>query len=514
MYPGTHVETMAEKPAVVMAGSGRTVTYGELNDESIRFAKVLRSAGLERGDRIAILMDNDPRYLTVCWAAQRSGLVYVPVNWHLTAGEMQYIVDNSGARALVVNAACAAPALDLRGSASVRVGLAVGGHVDGYEDFDGAIASQSGDVLEDEIEGADMIYSSGTTGFPKGGARPLSDRHPADFPQDGLDRFFGRFGFDRNSRYLTPGAPMYHAAPLRFSMAVTRFGGTNVIMERFDPADALAAIERDEVTHSQWVPTMFVRLLRLPEEVRDRFDLSSHRTAIHAAAPCPVAVKEQMMAWWGPIVHEYYGGSEGGAISYISAAEAVDHRGSVGRAIVGSFHIVDESGAEQPPGEPGIIYSEQGAPVSYFNDPEKTKAAHDPRGWVTIGDMGYLDDEGYLYLTDRKDHMIIAGGVNIYPQESENILIRHPHVADVAVIGVPNDEFGEEVKAVVQLVDPAIASSELADELIELCRRELASYKCPRSVDFEAELPRAPSGKLYKRRLRDRYWAGHASQVI
>ena len=515
MYPGTHALTTPDKPAVIMAESGETVTYRELNDQSIQLARVLRDSGLEYGDRVAILMDNDARYLTACWAAQRAGFVYVPVNWHLTAPEMQYIVDNCEAKALIVNAASAEPAAALRkGSGTVKLALALGGPMSGFDDFDEAIATQPADELEGETEGADMIYSSGTTGRPKGGRKPLLGTHPRDLPAYMLSTFYGLFGLDENCVYLTPGAPMYHGAPLRFSVAVTRYGGTNVIMERFDPVGALAAIEDHRVTVSQWVPTMFVRLLRLAEEERGRFDLSSHVSAIHAAAPCPVAVKEQMIEWWGPIVHEYYGGSEGGAITYLSAPEWLEHRGSVGKTIAGTIHIVGEDDEECGPGEAGVVYAEAGVPVEYFNDPDKTKAAHDRRGWVTIGDMGYVDEEGYLYLTDRKDHMIISGGVNIYPQEAEDVLIGHPKVADVAVIGVPNEEFGEEVKAVVELIDAADASPELAADLLRHCQDHLAQYKCPRSVDFEAELPRAPSGKLYKRRLRDRYWAGHGTRIV
>jgi fatty-acyl-CoA synthase len=497
-----------------MAGSGRTVTYAELNDESIRLARVLRAAGLARGDRIAILMDNDPRYLTVCWAAQRTGMIYVPINWHLTMAEMRYIVSNSGAKALLVNGASPNASTELRNTASLRVALCLDAQVYGFDDFDDAISSQSADELEDEIEGTDMVYSAGTTGRPKGGKRRSPDRHPADIDPAELNGFFGLFGLGESSAFLTPGAPLYHAAPLRFSMAMTRYGGTNVIMERFDAEASLAAIERYRVTHSQWVPTMFVRLLRLPADTRTRYDLSSHEVAIHAAAPCPVSVKEQMIEWWGPIIHEYYGGSEGGGVTYLSSAEWLEHRGSVGRPIVGRLHILGENGRECPPGEPGVVYAERGIPVEYLDDPDKTKAAHNESGWVTIGDVGYLDGDGYLYLTDRKHHMIISGGVNIYPQEAENVLIEHPSVADVAVIGVPNEEFGEEVKAVVQLLSPSEASDSLADELVAYCRERLASYKCPRSVDFEEELPRDPSGKLYKRLLRDRYWEGHRSRVI
>lgn len=511
MYPGTHATHQPDKAAVIMAGTGRIVTYAEIDDESVRLARVFRAAGLRRGDRVAIVMDNDPRYLTVCWAAHRSGLVYVPVNWHLTSSEMRYIIDNCGAKALVANAACADVAAVLRAKCpSLQVALTLDAEVPGCEDLLSAIAAQPGPPLDAELEGGDMIYSSGTTGRPKGGTRPLTDAHPADL-NPRLLAPFAQFGIDKDCRYLVPGAPLYHAAPLRFAMAVTRLGGSNVIMERFDAEAALAAIERHRVTTSQWVPTMFVRLLRLAPETRSRYDLSSQSAAVHAAAPCPKHVKEQMIEWWGPIIHEYYSASEGGGATFISAADWITHKGSVGKAFVGTFHILDETGNELPVGEAGIIHAENAVPVEYLNDPEKTKAAHSAQGWVTVGDMGYLDDEGYLYLTDRKDHMIISGGVNIYPQETEDRLIQHPLVADVAVIGIPNEEFGEEVKAVVELDDPSLASHELAIELVRFCHDALAAYKCPRSIDFEVKLPRAPSGKLYKRRLRDRYWEDHLS---
>ena len=515
MYPGTHAASTPDKPAVIQAESGRVVTYRELDEQSTQLARLLRAAGLQRGDRLAVLMDNDARYLTVCWAAQRSGLVYVPVNWHLTGPEAAYIVENCEAKALVVNAGVGELAREVRRSVpSLAVELAVDGGVDGFGDFDLAIAAFPTDPLDDELEGADMIYSSGTTGRPKGGKRPMPDFHPSTLPRMMLDGFYGLFGLDESSVYLSPGAPLYHGAPGRFSMAVTRYGGTNVIMQRFDPDEALAVIERYKVTHSQWVPTMFTRLLRLPDDVRQRYDLSSHEVAIHAAAPCSIALKEQMIEWWGPILQEYYGGSEGGVVTYADAEQWLQHRGTVGKPIAGVLHIVDDDGNELPPGQVGVVYSERGVPVEYFNEPEKTKNAHNAKGWVTIGDMGYVDADGYLYLTDRKDHMIISGGVNIYPQEAEAVLAAHPKVADVAVIGVPNEEFGEEVKAVVELVDPSEASDDLAAELIEYCKSQLSGYKCPRSVDFERELPRAPSGKLYKRRVRERYWAGHASQVV
>jgi long-chain acyl-CoA synthetase len=320
------------------------------------------------------------------------------------------------------------------------------------------------------------------------------------------------YGFTADTVYLSP-APMYHAAPLRFSMAVLRLGGTIIAMERFDPADFLRLVEEHRVTHTQVVPTMFVRMLKLDEAERTRHDLSSLQVCIHAAAPCPIPVKEQMIEWWGPKIFEYYAGTEGNGFCAITSEEWLQHKGSVGKPLVGELHILDEDGEPRPPGEAGTIFFGNGGTFEYHNDPEKTASSRNEQGWSTLGDIGYVDEDGYLYLTDRKSYMIISGGVNIYPQEAENVLTMHPKVMDVAVIGVPNEDFGEEVKAIVQPVDMADAGPELERELLAFCKEQLAGYKCPRSVDFSAELPRHPTGKLYKRLLRDRYWEGHQSKI-
>jgi acyl-CoA synthetase (AMP-forming)/AMP-acid ligase II len=359
-----------------------------------------------------------------------------------------------------------------------------------------------------------MLYSSGTTGRPKGVEVPLpgTPLGTGDAIHMLVSALFGGTG---DSVYLSP-APMYHAAPLRFVMGFHRSGATVVVMERFDPVEALALIERHKVTHSQWVPTMFVRMLKLPAEERERFDVSSLQVAIHAAAPCPVAVKEQMIEWWGPVLHEYYAGTEGNGFVYCDSAQWLEHKGTVGHPLVGEVHILGEDGAELPAGESGTIYFGGGADFSYHNDPDKTAESRDPkgRGWTTLGDVGYVDEAGFLYLTDRKAYMIITGGVNVYPQEAENLLAMHPKVVDVAVLGVPNADFGEEVKAVVEPVSMEEAGPELERELIAYCREHLADVKCPRTVDFRAELPRHPTGKLYKRLLKDEFWAGHESRII
>jgi long-chain acyl-CoA synthetase len=321
------------------------------------------------------------------------------------------------------------------------------------------------------------------------------------------------YGVTADSVYLSP-APLYHSAPLRFTMAAQRLGATVIVMEHFDPMEYLRLIEKHQVTYSQVVPTMFVRMLKLPKEEREQSDLSSLKLVIHAAAPCPVPVKEQMIEWWGPVLFEYYAGTEGNGMTAIDSATWLTKPGTVGKAILGTVHIMDEDGTEQPTGESGTIYFEGGSEFEYHNDPEKTKGSRNDKGWSTLGDIGFLDADGYLYLTDRKAFMIISGGVNIYPQEAENVLTMHPKVMDVAVFGVPNDDFGEEVKAVVQPADMADAGPDLERELMAFCREHLADVKCPRSVDFEAELPRHPTGKLYKRLLKDRYWTGHETRIV
>jgi fatty-acyl-CoA synthase len=465
------------------------------------------------GDHIAILTENTRPYLEVAWAAQRSGLFYTAINTHLRAGEVQYILDDCGAVALVASESMAevVAGLDL---SRIDIRVSAVGDLPGYARYDELLDSATADPLRDECEGREMLYSSGTTGRPKGVRKqlpgtPLGD--PTSAPVQIAQGLYAHGGAS-DVVYLSP-APLYHAAPLVSSMAIHRLGGTVVVMERFDPSQCLQLIERHGVTQGQFVPTMFVRMLRLPQEERERYDLSSLRYVVHAAAPCPVEVKRQMIDWWGPIIHEYYSGTEDIGNTYISPEEWLAHPGSVGRP-TSECHIVGDSGEELPPGQAGLVYFAGGRPFEYHNDPEKTASVTNERGWRTLGDVGYLDADGYLYLTDRQAHMIISGGVNIYPQEAENLLAGHPAVADVAVIGVPDPEMGEAVRAVVTLTDPDAAGPELAAELLAFCRSELATYKCPRTVDFVDELPRDDSGKLYKRLLRERYWDGHDSRVI
>jgi acyl-CoA synthetase (AMP-forming)/AMP-acid ligase II len=505
MYPGVHAQQTPDKVAYVMAGSGETVTYHQLDERSNRLAHLFRAAGLRRGDSIALMLENHPRFFEICWAAQRSGLYYTAISSRLTANEASYIVNDCGAKVFITSSAKRDVAASLLGSTpNVRVRLMLDGHADGHEAYEEAVADHPTTPIDDESQGVDMLYSSGTTGQPKGVKVPLPDG-PVDSPSPVLVLGQMLYSFDADSTYLSP-APLYHAAPLRFTMAIHRIGGTVIVMERFDPEDFLRLIEEHRVTHTQVVPTMFVRMLKLPEEVRSRYDTSSLKTAIHAAAPCPIPVKEQMIEWWGPKIFEYYAGTEGNGFCAISSEEWLQHRGSVGKPLIGELHILDEDGKELPPGEAGSIFFGGGSEFEYHNDPEKTAASRNEQGWSTLGDVGYVDDDGYLYLTDRKAYMIISGGVNIYPQEAENALTMHPKVLDVAVIGVPNEDFGEEVKAIVQPMDLAEAGPDLERELIAFCKEQLADYKCPRSVDFRDELPRHPTGKLYKRLLRDEYW--------
>jgi acyl-CoA synthetase (AMP-forming)/AMP-acid ligase II len=418
-------------------------------------------------------------------------------------------VGDCGARAFIASPFTAATATGIiADTPNVELRLAVGGHVEGHGSFEEAIAAVDPAPLPDRVEGMDMLYSSGTTGRPKGVKVPLPDV-PLGTPPPLFGLVTLLFGANADTVYLSP-APLYHAAPLRFSMSVQRAGGTVVVMEHFDPEAALAAIERHHVTFTQMVPTMFVRLLKLPEEVRRRYDLSSLTHVVHAAAPCPIPVKQQMIEWWGPVIHEYYAGTEGNGFVYANSEDWLGHPGTVGRSLLGPLHIVDEDGHEVPTGESGTVYFESSSGFAYHNDPEKTAGSYHPNGWSTLGDVGYLDDDGFLYLTDRKAYMIIRGGVNVYPQEAENVLTMHQTVYDVAVFGIPDKDLCEEVHAVVQPMPGVEPGPDLEAELIAYCREQLASMKCPRRIDFRDELPRHPTGKLYKRLLKDEYWADQA----
>ncbi len=514
MYPGIHGKTFPNKPAIVMATSGEVVTYGQLDERSNQGAQLLRSLGLARGDHIAICMENNAHYHAIAWAAQRSGIYYTAVSSRLTTPEVEYIVDDCDAKVFITSREKAELGKELLGKCPKLIArYAVNGDVPGHERWETATAKQPKTPIADESEGGPMLYSSGTTGRPKGVKHPLPEIAIGQPVPGLLMLIMGLYKATPESIYLSP-APLYHSAPLGFTMSMLRIGSTVVVMEHFDAEQALAMIEKHRVTHSQWVPTMFVRMCKLPDAVRAKYDVSSLQVAIHAAAPCPVEVKEKMIGWWGPVLFEYYAGTEGQGFVAINSEEWLQHKGSVGRALNAKLHILDDEFKELPTGEVGTIYFESNAKYAYHKDEAKTASARSPQGWTTLGDVGYVDPEGWLYLTDRKAFMIISGGVNIYPQETENCLIGHPKVTDCAVVGVPNEDFGEEVKAVVQPVSMALAGPELERELIEWCKARISHVKCPRSVDFMEELPRHPTGKLYKRLIKDRYWGNKTSRIV
>ena len=512
MHPFHHAQNQADKAAYIMAGSGETVTYGQLDARSNQGAHLFRSLGLQRGDVIALMMENNARYFEIAWAAQRAGLYFVCVSTKLTAGEAQYILEDCGAKVFITSPAMG-PLIDEIAKALPSLTLyAVGGAHGPYADFEAARAPMPTTPIADESAGSDMLYSSGTTGRPKGVKPALSDQ-PIDAPHALQMMAQGLFGFTGDSVYLSP-APLYHAAPLRWCMVVHKLGGTVIVMEKYEPEAALSLIEKYKVTCGQFVPTHFVRMLKLPEEVRARYDVSSMTSAIHAAAPCPVPVKEQMIAWWGPVIYEYYAGTEGNGFCFIKADEWLTHKGSVGRAMIGELRICDEEGEALPPRAEGTVHFAGGPPLAYHNAPEKIAENTNKYGWTTLGDVGWVDEEGFLYLTDRKSFMIISGGVNIYPQELENLLITHPKVADAAVVGGPHEEMGEQVVAVIQPLDWANAGDELKAELAAFCRANLSHVKSPRVIDFMQELPRHPTGKLYKRLIRDAYWGKEGSKIV
>jgi long-chain acyl-CoA synthetase len=505
--------------AAVMAGSGRSIDWRTLESRSRRIAWRLVEAGLRQGDGIAILAENRLEWFEWMWAARRAGLYYTTLSTHWKADEVAYVLRDCGAKALFVTAetvavaaqATAAMAAAPAGAAATRgapavspaglLGITADGAAPGLEDFEAWLAAAPADAtLPARLEGADFLYSSGTTGRPKGIRRPLEQLASVDLQRG--DLAWKRF--DADAIYLST-APMYHSAPVRWTIQALRGGACCVVMERFDAEAALAAIERFRVTHAQFVPTMFVRLLRLPAALRDRHDRSSLRFAIHAAAPCPVEVKRAMIDWWGPVLHEYYSGTEAVGRTSISSAEWLVRPGSVGRPELGTLHIVGEDGAELGPGQIGHVCFSGVPRFEYHGDPERTRAAYDALGRASIGDVGHVDAGGYLFLTDRASHMIITGGVNVYPQETEDLLITHPAVADVAVIGVPDAEFGESVKAVVVVREGEAPSEALAAALVDWCRARLSGIKCPRTVDFVEALPRTEAGKLMKRLLRDGY---------
>ncbi|GAB5450345.1 MAG: acyl-CoA synthetase [Halioglobus sp.] len=504
-HPSITAETYPHKPAIIMGASGEMVTFKQLDERSNQGAQLFRSLGLKSGDHIGLMLENNARFLEILWAAQRAGLIFTPISTHLTREETAYILENCGAKLFIGSAALAQVAEELRAEqTAVQHFYMVGGIRAGYESWEEALIEQPETRIADEGNGVPMLYSSGTTGKPKGVfvPAPSDDVHAPTMLAETIGALFG---FAEETVYLSP-APLYHAAPLHYCLMATYNGGTIVVMEKFDAEQSLRLIEEHRVTHSQWVPIMFIRMLKLPEETRQAYDLSSMQVAIHAAAPCPVEIKEQMIEWWGEVIYEYYASSEGIGFTLVDSANWLTHKGTVGKVLFGALHILDDEGKELPPGEVGTVYfSGEQTVFEYYNEPEKTREAYNDRGWATCGDVGYLDEEGYLYLTDRKNFTIISGGVNIYPQEIENALINHDKIADVAVFGIPNEEFGEEVKAVVQPMNWADATDETAIEIMEWLREKISHIKMPRSLDFHQELPRMDNGKLYKRRLVEEY---------
>ncbi|MFL0670801.1 MAG: acyl-CoA synthetase [Erythrobacter sp.] len=510
MHPTAHAARRPDHPAVIMTGSGQQITYGEMEAQSNRFARLLRAHGIGAGDAFAVLLENRIEYFTLIWGSQRAGTMLVPISSRLTAPEAAYIIRDSQAKLLITSGAFA-HLLDAIRSDCPGLDVLVM-DADGAEDFAAALAAQDASSFPDQTAGMVMLYSSGTTGRPKG-IRPAPPEDPdpqAVVPLVGLAVMGAGMPTDGSMVYLSP-APLYHAAPIGWCSVVHRLGGTVVMMEKFDPEEALAAIERYKVTDSQWVPTHFVRFLKLDPAIRSKYDLSSHQRALHAAAPCPVPIKREMIAWWGPIINEYYAGSEMIGMTLVKSEHWLAKPGTVGIAVHGKVHVCGPEGEEVAPGEDGLIFFENDNLPTYHNDPAKTAEAMHPKGWMTLGDIGHLDSDGFLYLTDRKSHMIISGGVNIYPQEIENLLVTHPRVMDAAVIGAPCPDLGEKVVAVVQPKDAhdleADAAAALEAELRAFLSASLSKIKLPKLFDFREALPREANGKLYKRELRDEYAA-------
>lgn len=497
VHPADHARSTPDHPAYIMAETGRAVGYAELDRWSNRLAHLWRAQGMTGGDTIAFHLENHPAYFPLLWSAQRSGLIYVSISTALSVADMAYIVADSGARILVTSAHRMPSAQEAAAFPQTLFFTP--------EELEALITTMPSTPVADEMAGDDMLYSSGTTGRPKGISRPFVAGTPIRIGLPLTELAANRFGFGPHTIYLSP-TPLYHAAPQRWSMAVQRLGGTVVVMEKFDAERALALIERHRITAAQWVPTHFIRFLRLPNEQRARHDIGSLKIAIHAAAPCPVTVKQAMLDWWGPIIHEYYAGTESNGFTAIGPEEWLAHKGSVGKALVGDLKIVDDQGCELPLRSEGLVCFANGPEFSYHNDPGKTAQSRTALGWTTLGDIGWMDEEGYLTLTDRKNFTIISGGVNIYPQEIENFLVTHPKVGDVAVIAAPDPDLGERVLAVVEPINWGDAGEPLAQELIAFARQRLGSIKAPKQVDFVRALPRQATGKLYKRLLRDRYW--------
>ncbi len=502
-HPRVFAQSQPDKPAYVMTDTGEIVTYLQLEERANKIAHLFTNAGLKKHDHVAMMMENHTRFFEIIWGAMRSGIIITPISTALLEEEVAYILSNCEAKLFITSPKYTKIAKSALSVENIDHYFMVNDVIAGYSSLESAIEDLPATPIANEIQGATMLYSSGTTGVPKGVYSPPESDDIMEIKPI-LIAIGQTFKFGPHVKYLSP-APLYHAAPLAYNMVNMIFGGTSYIMSKFDAEKSLAVIEKFKTNYSQWVPIMFVRMLKLPEGVREKYDVSSMKLALHAAAPCPIQIKEQMIEWWGPVIFEYYGASEGNGMTAITSEEWLTHKGSVGRAFSATLVILDDDGNEVPRGEIGNVYFEGGSEFKYHNEPGKTKNSYARPKCSTVGDIGFMDKDGYLYLTDRKNFTIITGGVNVYPQEIENCIINHPRVADVAVFGIPHEEFGQEVKAVVQPKDWADATSDFGAEIMDYCRERLSRIKIPRSVDFEQELPRKDNGKLYKRRLVERY---------
>lgn len=488
------------------------VSYGELEELANRFAHLFRSVGLEPGDHISGILPNGPEVIAAIWGAYRCGLYYTPVAHTFSPAELAHVVDNSDSKVVITTEIFGEKLSDVETTCAKVQRRFIFGARPGWDDIEAALKVQPSTPIADESPGMLMMYSSGTTGAPKGIWRPLpADPQPyREGPPTFARDLIPLFDFNSDTRYLSP-APLYHAAPLRWSLAITACGGTAIIMDRFDAERALTILETRDITMSQWVPTMFRRMLALPEDRRAAFSAPAHISAWHAAAPCPVPLKQQMIDWWGPVINEYYSGSESVGLTLLNTQEWRDHPGSVGRAVKGTLHIVDNDFNTLAPGEIGNVYFDPPSKFAYYNEPEKTAKKTSPQGWQTVGEVGYIDDDGYLYLTDRQDDMIISGGVNIYPQEIEQCIETIDGVTECCVTQIPDEDFGERPVAFIVAAPDAPDPAHLIDIVATECRQRLGKTKQPVQIRVIAELPRSEAGKTLRRVLRDELAAEYAA---